>query len=148
MATTTPLSVEERDTKIFIDGIITTILGTPSTKFRPVDFLHARHRDRPMRVLCLSYSRTGTLDMSIALETLGFRAYHLAEVSQNPTHFPCWKQAQEAKYFGEGKPWGKEEFEKMLAGHDVRAFCFRKSFERECGTGKLRRYQIDRAGRA
>ncbi|KAL9101937.1 MAG: hypothetical protein Q9163_002851 [Psora crenata] len=120
MATTTPLSLEERDTKIFIDGIITTILGTPSTKFRPVDFLHGRHRERPMRVLCLSYSRTGTLDMSIALETLGFRAYHLAEVSQNPTHFPCWRQAQEAKYYGKGKAWGKEEFEKMLAGHDVR----------------------------
>ena len=117
---TTPLSLEERDTKVFLDYLINTILGTPPTKFRPIDFLHDGQRELPMKVLCLGYSRTGTLDMSIALETLGFRTYHLAEVSQNPTHFPCWKQAQEAKYLGEGKMWEKKDFEKMLGRHDVR----------------------------
>lgn len=119
MAPTTPLSPAERDTKVFLDAVITTILGTPPIPFRPIDFLHNTPRELPMRVLCLGYSRTGTLDLSIALETLGYRAYHLAEVSQNPMHFPCWKQAQEAKFLGRGKVWGKEEFEKMLGRHDV-----------------------------
>ena len=114
-----PLTLEERDTKIFLDSIITTILGTPPTKFRPIDFLHSSRPELPMRVLCLGYSRTGTLDLSIALETLGYRTYHLAEVSQNPTHFPCLKQAQEAKYLGQGKVWEKDEFEKVLGKHDV-----------------------------
>ncbi|KAL8819777.1 MAG: hypothetical protein Q9191_007659 [Dirinaria sp. TL-2023a] len=119
MAPTTPLSPAERDTKIFMDSIVTTILGTPPTPFRPIDFLHKNPREVPMRVLCLGYSRTGTMNLSIALETLGYRAYHLAEVSQNPTHFPCWKQAQEAKFLGEGKVWGKEEFDQMLGRHDA-----------------------------
>ena len=79
-----------------------------------------------MRVLCLGYSRTCTLDLSIALETLGYRTYHLAEVSQNPTHFPCWKQAQEAKFFGDGKAWSKTEFDKVLGRHDVRSDSRRK----------------------
>ncbi|KAL8949217.1 MAG: hypothetical protein Q9222_004649, partial [Ikaeria aurantiellina] len=52
-----------------------------------------------------------------ALKILGYRP------NDSPDRFlaghdPLWAQALRAKYYNEGKKWGREEFDKVLKGYD------------------------------
>ncbi|OBS25390.1 hypothetical protein FPOA_05923 [Fusarium poae] len=86
-------------------------------------------RTKPMRVLCLGQSRTGTATLFTALKQLGYNPYHMSVAMGSPkTNFRLWREALDAKYHGRGKPWGREEFDKILGSYDavleIPAICF------------------------
>ncbi|KAB2575191.1 hypothetical protein DBV05_g6145 [Lasiodiplodia theobromae] len=75
-------------------------------------------RQKPMQVLCLGLSRTGTTSMVHALERLGYRSYHFNETVEmqrkGKMHLLCWREALEAKLYGRGAAFGLAELEKLL----------------------------------
>ncbi|KAF4435736.1 hypothetical protein F53441_13440 [Fusarium austroafricanum] len=84
---------------------------------------------KPMRVLCLGQSRTGTMAVFTALKQLGYAPYHMSVAVGSPkTNLCLWREALDAKFHGKGKPWGREEFDKILGSYDavvdVPAICF------------------------
>jgi len=55
--------------------------------------------------------------MKVALEQLGYNdTYHMLSVMENRMDCGIWIEAFDAKYFGKGKPFGREEWD-MLLGH-------------------------------
>lgn len=75
-----------------------------------------------MKVLCLGSSRTGTMSILTALNQLGFRVYHMSEAIKTPrTSFGCWIEGIKAKFHGEGRPFGREEFDKLMGDYDAGA---------------------------
>lgn len=55
--------------------------------------------------------------MRIALKQLGYNdTYHMMSVMENRMDGEMWIEAYEAKYFGKGKPYGREEWDQLL-GH-------------------------------
>lgn len=90
---------------------------------------HPGKRTKPMRVLCLGQSRTGTMAIFTALQRLGYTPYHMTVAIGSPkTSLGLWCEALDAKFNGKGKPWGREEFDKILGDYDavadVPAICF------------------------
>ncbi|SPJ73164.1 uncharacterized protein FTOL_02893 [Fusarium torulosum] len=86
-------------------------------------------RMKPMRVLCLGQSRTGTMAVFTALKQLGYTPYHMSvAIGSSKTNLSLWREALDAKFYGKGKPWGREEFDKILGLHDavvdIPAICF------------------------
>ncbi|KAK1144132.1 hypothetical protein N8T08_005794 [Aspergillus melleus] len=84
----------------------------------------------PMRVLSFGLFRTGTDSLTEALRILGYNeAYHGYQLMlSNPRDGEMWMRALRAKFDGIGKPFGREEWDKLL-GHcqavcDVPALCF------------------------
>ena len=76
-------------------------------------------KTKPMRVLCLGVSRTGTSSLCQGLAKLGYKTFHMdANLAHPRRFFPLWEEAIDAKFFGKGKPFGKEEFDKILADYD------------------------------
>ncbi|GAB7362411.1 hypothetical protein MBLNU230_g2734t1 [Neophaeotheca triangularis] len=87
---------------------------------------HPGTRTVPMRVLCLGLSRTGTMTLFTALQQLGYKPYHMAVAISSPkTNFEAWSEALRAKYHNDNsgsalmKPWGREEFDKLLGNYDA-----------------------------
>ena len=77
-------------------------------------------KTKPMRVLCLGASRTGTSSLCEGLAMMGYKTFHMNESLKYPRRFfPLWEEAIDAKFFGRGKPFGKEEFDKILADYDA-----------------------------
>lgn len=56
--------------------------------------------------------------MFTALNKLGYKSYHATEVTQN-LHLVEWNEGLEAKVTGNGKPFGREEFDKLLGSYSV-----------------------------
>ncbi|KAI9858733.1 MAG: hypothetical protein M1830_006329 [Pleopsidium flavum] len=55
--------------------------------------------------------------MRVALKQLGYEdTYHMQCVLENPLDAVMWSEALDAKYFGKGKPFEREEWD-MLLGH-------------------------------
>ncbi|KAF4343896.1 hypothetical protein FBEOM_2131 [Fusarium beomiforme] len=86
-------------------------------------------RTKPMRVLCLGQSRTGTMAIVKALEQLGYTPYHMSAALGGPkANLDLWREALDAKFHKKGIPWGREEFDKILGPYDavadVPAICF------------------------
>ncbi|KAH9993141.1 hypothetical protein F4779DRAFT_608898 [Xylariaceae sp. FL0662B] len=79
-----------------------------------------RVRERPMEVLCVGMSRSGSESLSKALEILGYPTYHGWDLLlEHPTRMPGWKKLVEKKYFG--TPDGEltaADFDALL-GHRV-----------------------------
>ncbi|KAF2489752.1 hypothetical protein BU16DRAFT_544123 [Lophium mytilinum] len=74
-------------------------------------------RTVPLSVLCLGYSRTGTLTMHHALTTLGYPSpYHFSSILANPLDSDQWMAALNAKYNGLG-PLPTKKFFDALLGH-------------------------------
>lgn len=93
---------------------------TPHPKTGRMIDNHPGIRTKPMRVLVLGASRTGTMSMYSALETLGYTPYHMAKAVQAPkSNLNVWAEGLEAKYQGEGKPFGRAEFDKILGNFDA-----------------------------
>ncbi|KAH7321822.1 P-loop containing nucleoside triphosphate hydrolase protein [Rhexocercosporidium sp. MPI-PUGE-AT-0058] len=76
-----------------------------------------------MQVLCLGLSRTSTMSLWVALKKLGYNTYHFMEVGEpdniKDQHLLCWREALEAKVLGKGKPYGREEFDKVLGRYSA-----------------------------
>ncbi|KAJ7457760.1 hypothetical protein FB451DRAFT_1047112 [Mycena latifolia] len=85
--------------------------------------LNTSHVDRhgalhtvPMKVLALGFCHT-VLPMRAALDTLGYKdTHHMQMVLANPIEVEMWTEAVDAKFFGKGKPYGREEWDQLL-GH-------------------------------
>ncbi|KAJ9615128.1 hypothetical protein H2200_001202 [Cladophialophora chaetospira] len=73
-------------------------------------------RTVPMQVLCLGYSRTGTLTMQKALEVLGIPTYHFSSMYDNVREGDLWMKALDAKFDGKGEIPGKDFWDGLL-GH-------------------------------
>ncbi|KAJ6562695.1 hypothetical protein DFH09DRAFT_984937 [Mycena vulgaris] len=70
-----------------------------------------------MKVLVFGYPRTGTTSMSAALQILGYNdVHHMQSVFTNPPEADMWIEAINARFFGQGKPYGREEWDQLL-GH-------------------------------
>ncbi|KAJ6595806.1 P-loop containing nucleoside triphosphate hydrolase protein [Mycena vulgaris] len=74
------------------------------------------NRTVPMQVLALGFSRTGTASLKIALETLGYvRTNHGFDIPLcSPPEIYMWIAAVRAKFYGEGTPYGREEWDRLL----------------------------------
>ena len=57
--------------------------------------------------------------MQHALQKLGYKSYHMIEGARNLNAFSYWLEALKAKYAGEGKPYGRTEFDKVLKNYSV-----------------------------
>lgn len=57
--------------------------------------------------------------MQKALQTLGYKSYHMIEGRQTPKGFDHWLEALKAKYAGEGKPYQRAEFDQLLGNYSV-----------------------------
>ncbi|RYP67509.1 hypothetical protein DL771_007209 [Monosporascus sp. 5C6A] len=90
------------------------------------------HIKREMEVLGMGMSRTGTASTTMALNILGYRSYHAHQIFQpdepDEWHVECWREATLAKMYGNGMPYGKAEFDKLLRNYsavtDVPCICF------------------------
>ncbi|KAJ7470217.1 hypothetical protein B0H11DRAFT_1920028 [Mycena galericulata] len=72
-------------------------------------------RTVPMQVLALGFPRTGTASLKIALETLGYVCTnHGFSAFSRTEEINMWIQAIKAKFFGEGTPYGREEWDRLL----------------------------------
>ncbi|CAF9942405.1 hypothetical protein IMSHALPRED_003661 [Imshaugia aleurites] len=72
----------------------------------------------PMKVLCLGLPRTGTDSLRRALKLLGINdVYHgFPAFFENPRDCEMWYEAHKSKFENRGKPFGRDEFDKLL-GH-------------------------------
>ena len=78
---------------------------------------HPGKRTKPMRVLCLGLSRTGTMSLFNALKELGYTPYHMAVAMDSPkSSLGLWTEALQAKFEGKGKPYTREDWDQLL-GH-------------------------------
>lgn len=58
--------------------------------------------------------------MYFGLQELGFSPFHGQEYPSNPKRwFLLWKEAIDCKFLGKDKPYGREEFDKLLGGYDA-----------------------------
>ncbi|RYP67874.1 hypothetical protein DL771_006982 [Monosporascus sp. 5C6A] len=75
-------------------------------------------RTVPMKVLILGLGRTGTASMRAAMQRLGYvDTYHMMSCSiENPPDALFWMDALRAKYDGVGKPFEREDWDKLM-GH-------------------------------
>lgn len=117
------INPDQIDAKESFDKCLAYAMGLPPPHVRLVDRLQPRERQRPMKLLCLGFSRTGTYSLYLALTSLGYKPYHMAETMTNPAvEFPVWIDALRAKHDGrdwDKQQWSGEDFDKVLAGYDV-----------------------------
>ncbi|KAI0415995.1 hypothetical protein F5X98DRAFT_344952 [Xylaria grammica] len=60
-----------------------------------------RTREKPMQVLCVGLSRSGTESLAKALDILGYTTYHGWDLLlEEPTRSQGWKRLVEKKYYG------------------------------------------------
>ncbi|KAJ7686706.1 hypothetical protein B0H17DRAFT_1204129 [Mycena rosella] len=87
----------------------------PSHIERPIQ------RTVPMQVLALGFPRTGTASLKLALEALGYvRTNHGIDLSfAGPAEIEMWIAAIRAKFYAQGTPYGKAEWDRLLG--DCRA---------------------------
>ncbi|KAH8657969.1 putative NAD dependent epimerase/dehydratase [Xylariales sp. PMI_506] len=73
-------------------------------------------RTVPMKVLILGLGRTGTASMRAAMKQLGYvDTYHMMNASiENPPDALLWMDALKAKYDGVGRPFTRQDWDKLL----------------------------------
>ncbi|EER44874.1 conserved hypothetical protein [Histoplasma capsulatum H143] len=77
-------------------------------------------RKRPMKVIAAGLCRTGTMSMNIALRQLGFTTCHLTEQMEDPKrYFTLWTEAMNCNFLNKGRPYGREEFDRLLGEYDA-----------------------------
>ncbi|KAJ7485590.1 putative NAD dependent epimerase/dehydratase [Mycena latifolia] len=84
----------------------------PHSEIKPFE-----KRTVPMQVLALGFGRTGTASLKIALETLGYvRTNHGRTVVlySSPAVMDMWIAAIQAKFYGQGTPFGREQWDQLL----------------------------------
>ena len=103
----------------FMNNFIGRTQGLPPPHTRAIDLVDGM-REVPMKILCLGYPRTGTFSLLTALRMLGYKPYHMAETFKNAdVDMPLWIEGIEATILQKSRPWGREEFDKLLGRHDV-----------------------------
>lgn len=65
--------------------------------------------------------RNGTLGLYHTFQILGYRPYHFVTCfARGISHTTLVVEGLKPKYFGEGQPFGRAEFDKWFADYDVR----------------------------
>jgi len=87
-----------------------------------------RPRDRPMEILALGVSRSGTDSLKQALEELGYKhTYHGWDAMLFPEHNAFWREAMKAKFEG-GKKLTRDDWDRIfgncMAISDLPAIAF------------------------
>ncbi|KAI4257310.1 MAG: hypothetical protein L6R42_005754, partial [Xanthoria sp. 1 TBL-2021] len=74
-----------------------------------------------MQVLALGLSRTGTMSLQAALNKLGYKCYHMAEVPNNKKkgHFWCWHEAMLSKFNGTGPKYTPADLAHLLEDYSA-----------------------------
>ncbi|KAF7317764.1 hypothetical protein MKEN_00864200 [Mycena kentingensis (nom. inval.)] len=74
--------------------------------------------DNGLEVLCLGFPRTGTSSLRKGLEILGYKfsptADALTQMRMTRKEREMWNRAIEAKIYGRGRKFGKEEWDELL----------------------------------
>ncbi|KAI4679440.1 uncharacterized protein J4E84_008473 [Alternaria hordeiaustralica] len=101
---------------------------TPSmSKQRLID-RDERTRKKPMRILVLGMCRTGTTTIAVALRKLGYTSHQMRDVLAKPSELALWEEAVNVTLLPpqerpsnqqKMEPYGKAEFDKLLADYDV-----------------------------
>ncbi|KAI4631410.1 hypothetical protein J4E83_002942 [Alternaria metachromatica] len=87
-----------------------------------------RTRKKPMRILVLGMCRTGTTTIAVALRKLGYTSHQMRDVLAKPSELALWEEAVNVTLLPPQErpsnqqkmdPYGKEEFDKLLADYDV-----------------------------
>lgn len=96
-------------------------IGNYARMYNPDQNIDRRSQTRtvPLEVLCLGYSRTGTLTMHTALGILGYpNPYHFSSIYDNVRDSDIWQELLDIKYEGKGPPREitKADFDAVL-GH-------------------------------
>ena len=102
---------------------------------RLIDRLPPIKRQKPMAVIVLSPARSGTTSVESALTYLGYSVYQgmkhaFLHARRGENTYPQWSEALDAKYplslpdgsnkrYGVVKPYGPEDFEKILGNYDA-----------------------------
>jgi len=90
---------------------------------RRIDSLPEPATKSKIKMVVLSASRTGTLGLYSAFKILGYKPYHMIEVSLEggETHFEILEDAvmAENNRLAGVKPYSRADFDKWLAGYDV-----------------------------
>ncbi|KAJ2902857.1 hypothetical protein MKZ38_000051 [Zalerion maritima] len=87
---------------------------------RAIDKLPEPKNPKQMKIIVLSAGRNGTQSLFSAFKMLGYTPYHMSEVvREGKSHMNCMIECLEAKYKGNGKVYGRKEFEKWFANYDV-----------------------------
>lgn len=107
-----------------------------NTTFTPrlIDRLQPIQRTKPMAVLVLSPARSSTTSVETALRLLGYNVYQgmkhaFIHAKRGENRYPEWSEALDAKYpsnpfalskrSGTIKPYGPEDFDKILGNYDA-----------------------------
>ncbi|KAK8130460.1 tubulin [Apiospora kogelbergensis] len=87
---------------------------------RHIDRFPAPAEPEHKKLIVLSAPRTGTLGLYHALQILGFKPYHMAEVLTNGAdHARFLSEGVQASTEGTFQPYGRAEFDKWFAGYDI-----------------------------
>ncbi|KAH8890237.1 hypothetical protein GQ53DRAFT_824873 [Thozetella sp. PMI_491] len=93
---------------------------------RYVDTLPTPEKVQEVKVVVLSCSRNGTMGLFTALQTLGYKPYHVAEILKNGRpHMDMATQAIRGARTGQGR-YSKADYDKWLGKYDaiVEIACF------------------------
>lgn len=93
--------------------------GPPACRY--VDKIPTPENPKDVEVVVISLGRTGTLSLHTALGILGYSSYHLYNTftTEGVPHMKIMYEAMRAKHFHEGKPYGREEFDKWFANYNA-----------------------------
>jgi hypothetical protein len=87
-----------------------------------------RERNKPMRILVLGMPRTGTSSLCLALRKMGYTPHQMRDVLSKPSELGLWQEAINTTLLPSQDrpsnqrslpPYGKPEFDKLLADYDV-----------------------------
>jgi hypothetical protein len=80
-----------------------------------------RERNKPMRILVLGMPRTGTSSLCLALRKMGYTPHQMRDVLSKPSELGLWQEAINSTLirFSKQAPYGRPEFDKLLAEYDV-----------------------------
>ncbi|OAX81408.1 hypothetical protein ACJ72_04253 [Emergomyces africanus] len=89
-------------------------------------------RSVPLQVLHLSMPRTGSVSMMAAYKILGLTTYHGFNFVERTRDQTQWERAIDAKFYGKGRPFEREDFDAFLGEFgvlsDVPAIGFSEEF--------------------
>jgi hypothetical protein len=84
----------------FVNTFFGSLTGRSPPYTCEIDLVDASlRRQLAMKILCLGWSRAGTLSLMGALMQLGYRPHHMAAAYPNVhEEFPCWSEALWLKF--------------------------------------------------
>ncbi|KAK5797455.1 hypothetical protein VI817_003746 [Penicillium citrinum] len=76
--------------------------------------------ETPLKLVVAGLSRTGTASLYHALQELGYTPWHMCEPIENPSRmFNQWTEAMKCRFFGEGRPYDRADFDKLRGPYDA-----------------------------